>query len=68
MFNLSSMDRLVSLLAPDLPRFVGAYRTPDGYAFVFEWFDGVCFAAIEPLGVVVAVPRSRGVLGEQHVS
>jgi hypothetical protein len=56
MFDLSSTERLMSLLTPDLPRFVGAYHTPDGYAFVFEWFDGGCFAAVEPLGVVIAVP------------
>jgi hypothetical protein len=68
MFDPSSTDRLVSLFAPDLPRLVGVYRTLDGYTFVFEWFDGDRFAAVEPLGVVVAVPRSQGVFGGRHVS
>ena len=68
MFDASSTERLATLLSPELPRCVGAYRTPHGYAFLFEWFDGVCFAAVEPLGVVIAVPRSRRLPGRLHVS
>jgi hypothetical protein len=68
MFDTTSTERLVSLLTPGSPRLVGAYHTPYGFAFVFEWFDGARFAAVEPLGVVVRIPRSRGVLRGPHVS
>lgn len=68
MFDLASTERLLSLLTPHLPRLVGAYHTPYGFTFVFEWFDGGRFAAVEPLGVVVRVPSSRGVLRGPHAS
>ena len=68
MFHVTALDRLAGLLDPYAPRLVGAYLTPDGYALVFEWFDGERIAAVEPLGLMVGVPREAHTSGGRRPS